>query len=104
MPDVCPWCLSVAVVAVRVAVILRPVDLGSSAAGRAACAVRLSGAAPLGAVDEQRLRVGGQFVQLGLERVGVVLDETCQRIAFLLGRGAPAYPMAARLRLVHALG
>nr|BFE32604.1 hypothetical protein GCM10010200_048550 [Actinomadura rugatobispora] len=38
----------------------------------------LSGSASLDAVDEQRLRVGCQLVQLDLERVSVVLDETSQ--------------------------
>ena len=39
----------------------------------------LPDAAPLGAVDEQGLRVGRQLVQLDLERVGVVLDEAPER-------------------------
>jgi hypothetical protein len=67
----------------------------------------LAYATPLDAVDEQRARVCSQLVQLGLERVGVLLDKTCQRIPILLGRGpsvAHFMPpdVAARLCLVHA--
>ncbi|MGI5417288.1 hypothetical protein [Actinomadura luteofluorescens] len=36
---------------------------------------------PSGAVDEQRPQVERQLVQLGLERVGVILDETSQPLA-----------------------
>lgn len=66
----------------------------------------LSGPAPLGAVDEQRSRVGRQLVQLDFERVCVVLDETSQSVSILLGGDSPAHmfppEVLARLGLVHA--
>lgn len=66
----------------------------------------LTGVPPLGAVDDQRPRVGRQFVQFNLERVGVVLDETGQGVPVLLCGRSPAHfvppGLPTRLRLVHA--
>ncbi|MEU8797517.1 hypothetical protein [Spirillospora sp. NPDC048819] len=50
----------------------------------------LAGAVSLGAVDEQRSRVGCQLVQFDLERVGVALDET--------GQGFPSCSTVPRRR------
>jgi hypothetical protein len=46
----------------------------------------LPGPAPLGTVDEQGARVRRQLLQLDLERVGVVLDESSQGFPILLDR------------------
>ncbi|MGP4029990.1 hypothetical protein [Actinomadura sp. 3N407] len=64
-----------------------------------------SGSASLGTVDEQRPRIGRQLVQLDLERVGVVLNETGQGLPVLLDGASPAHSVPpdspAHLRRVH---
>ena len=65
----------------------------------------LSGAASLGAVDEQRPWVGCQLVQLDLERVCVVLDEAGQGRPVLLNGASSAHSIPpdvpTRLRRIH---
>jgi hypothetical protein len=65
----------------------------------------LPGILALGAVDDQRPRVGRQLVQFNLERVGVIFDEPGQGVPVLLRGHSPTHllppGLPTHLRLVH---
>jgi hypothetical protein len=98
--EVCRWSSVVADVVVNRSVL----DLVSSPSFVSRV---LACSGSLGSVDEERLGLCCQLVQLDLERVGVVVDQAAKWAPVLLG-GWPAPDFvppqsAARLCVVHAL-